>query len=172
MEFTSALPDKMFRSTNDGRYVPIAGSLPEQALALPAEPSLMVQIEALKTEHDGHVRARILAALLYLAPDAFERFAERLLTAYGFNAVEVTRKSKDGGIDGHGRLAIGLTTVSVAFQCKRYRQGKAVGREAVDAFRGATSGLHEQGLSLHDVALHSAGLGCTAKAWRGADHPL
>lgn len=39
---------------------------------------------------------------------------------------------------------MGLTHISVAFQCKRYA-AKAVGRDAIDAFRGATSGYHEQG---------------------------
>lgn len=144
IEFASAASEKIFRATNDGRYEPSPRRERPPVSDLPVEPSLIGQIEALQAEHDRHVRARILNALLDLTPDAFERFAERLLRAYGFNDVQVTKKSRDGGIDGHGRLAIGLTTVSVAFQCKRYRKN-TVGRETIDAFRGATSGLHEQG---------------------------
>lgn len=145
VDFASALPAKLFGATNDGRYYPLEGTARSSPpVPLPAEPSLISQMFALKADHEKHVRTRILDALLDLAPDAFERFAERLLRAYGFEQVTVTRKSRDGGIDGHGRLAIGLTTVSVAFQCKRYRT-KPVGRAEVDAFRGATSGLHEQG---------------------------
>ncbi len=144
VNFASALPEKLFGATNDGRYYPLDKVEARLPADLAAEPSLIAKMLALKADHEQHVRTRILNSLLDLAPDAFERFAERLLRAYGFLDVAVTRKSKDGGIDGHGLIAIGLTTVSVAFQCKRYRT-KPVGRADVDAFRGATSGLHEQG---------------------------
>lgn len=147
LDFPSALPTKFFRATNDGRYALIEADEP-QAVPAPVpdgeERSPLFQILALQQAHEREVRARVLEALKNLEPSAFERFAGRLLAAYGFEEVTVTRKSKDGGIDGHGQLRIGLTTVSVAFQCKRYRD-KAVGPDAVEAFRGRTSGRHEQG---------------------------
>jgi len=102
------------------------------------------QLIGLLNVHEQEVRARALEALKALTPTAFERFAQRLLHAYGFEDVKVTRRSRDGGIDGHGHIRVGLTSVSVAFQCKRWLD-KPVGRDRVDAFRGATSGLHEQG---------------------------
>lgn len=143
LEFPSALPNKLFKATNDGRYT-LASTKKGQQVDLDEPPALIHQLVHLQQEHERQVRIRVLEALKALPPHSFELFAERLLRAYGFEEVVVTRRSRDGGIDGHGRLPIGLTHVSVAFQCKRYTD-KAVGREAIDAFRGAASGLHEQG---------------------------
>lgn len=89
-------------------------------------------------------RQRLKLKLLDLTPQQFEVFARELLRAYGFQSVEVTAVSRDGGIDGYGQLKIGLATMSVAFQCKRW-QGN-VGRPEVNKFRGAISGEYEQGL--------------------------
>jgi restriction system protein len=144
LDFPSAVPRKVFKTSNDGRYeLFLPNSEPNPSPSSPVQ-SRFQQLCNLQEEHDNEVRARALDALKSLSPRAFERFAERLLTAYGFEEVTVTRRSRDGGIDGTGRLPIGLTSISVAFQCKRY-SSKSVGREAIDAFRGATSGLHEQG---------------------------
>lgn len=143
LEFPSALPNKLFKPTNDGRYT-LATNTDGQQFGLDEPPSLLRRLVQLQQEHERQARSRILEALKALPPHSFELFAERLLRAYGFEKITVTRRSRDGGIDGHGRLPVGLTHVSVAFQCKRYTD-KPVGREAIDAFRGATSGLHEQG---------------------------
>jgi restriction system protein len=143
LDFPSALPKKLFKPTNDGRYT-LNLAAPSQAPEEPQTTSVFQQLIDLQQRHEAQVRARVLEALKALPPRTFELFAERLLKAYGFEDLVVTGKSRDGGIDGHGRLPIGLTSVSVAFQCKRYTD-KAVGREAIDTFRGAVSGLHEQG---------------------------
>ena len=79
-----------------------------------------------------------------LSPEEFEQFAGKLLTAYGFGDIEVTGRSGDGGIDGHGKLKVGLASMNVAFQCKRW-QG-SVGRPEIDKFRGAIQGEFEQGI--------------------------
>ncbi|RVU18494.1 restriction endonuclease [Methylobacterium oryzihabitans] len=147
LDFPSALATKCFRATNDGRYTLIdhARVVPDQeAPERDDVRSTLAQMLALQHEHEREVRTRVLEALKNLEPSAFERFAGRLLTAYGFEQVVVTRPMRDGGIDGHGQLRIGLTTVSVAFQCKRYRD-KPIGPDAVESFRGRTSGRHEQG---------------------------
>jgi restriction system protein len=68
-----------------------------------------------------------------------------LLEAYGFVDVKVTQFSKDGGIDGNGKLKVGLAHLNVAFQCKRYT-GNSVGRPDIDKFRGAIQGQFEQGI--------------------------
>lgn len=143
LDFPSSLPKKLFRATNDGRYT-LNLQLPSLSPVAPETTSVHQRLVDLQQQHEAEVRARVLEALKALPPRTFEIFAERLLRAYGFEDVTVTRRSRDGGIDGHGRLPIGLTSVSVAFQCKRYSD-KAVGREAIDTFRGAVSGLHEQG---------------------------
>lgn len=90
-------------------------------------------------------RDQLLAILKALEHDAFERLCQRVLRESGFIEVEVTGKSGDGGIDGHGiiRLA-GLISFPVLFQCKRY--GGSVGAGAVRDFRGAMAGRADKGL--------------------------
>jgi len=95
-------------------------------------------------EYQTSFRSQLLSRLNDLSPREFELFARRLLQAYGFDDVEVTTVSADGGIDGHGKLRLGLATMNVAFQCKRW-QGN-VGRPEVDRFRGAIQGEFEQGV--------------------------
>lgn len=95
-------------------------------------------------EYEQAFRQRLKLKLLDLTPQQFEVFARVLLRAHGFQSVEVTAISRDGGIDGYGQLKVGLATMSVAFQCKRW-QGN-IGRPEVNKFRGAISGEYEQGL--------------------------
>ena len=92
-------------------------------------------------------RENLLDTLQNIPPDAFERLCQRLLRESGFIEVEVTGKSGDGGIDGHGiiRLA-GLISFPVLFQCKRY--SGSVGPNVVRDFRGAMMGRAEKGLIL------------------------
>ena len=92
-------------------------------------------------------REDLLDTLRNIPPDAFERLCQRLLRESGFIEVEVTGKSSDGGIDGHGiiRLA-GLISFPVLFQCKRY--SGSVGASVVRDFRGAMVGRAEKGLIL------------------------
>lgn len=95
-------------------------------------------------KYESSFRAQLLERLLALKPSDFEHFGRRVLMAYGFVDVTVTAVSKDGGIDGYGRLTLGLATLGAAFQCKRW-QGN-VGRPEVDKFRGAIQGEFEQGV--------------------------
>jgi len=89
-------------------------------------------------------RSKLLDKLNDLSPRQFELFARKLLQAYGFVEVQVTNISSDGGIDGYGKLRLGLATMNVAFQCKRWHGN--VGRPMVDTFRGAIQGEFEQGV--------------------------
>lgn len=95
-------------------------------------------------EYESSFRAQLQERIQGLSAREFEHFARRLLVAYGFDDVQVTHTSGDGGIDGHGRLRLGLATMNVAYQCKRW-QGN-VGRPEIDRFRGAIQGRFEQGV--------------------------
>lgn len=95
-------------------------------------------------EYEQGFRTLLLDRLLGLSPMQFEAFSKKLLQAYGFLSLQNTKASGDGGIDGHGQLKVGLATMNVAFQCKRW-QG-AVGRPEIDKFRGAIQGEFEQGI--------------------------
>ncbi|MGA7732852.1 MAG: restriction endonuclease [Chloroflexia bacterium] len=90
-------------------------------------------------------KERLLAVLLNLKPDAFERLCQRLLRESGFVQVRVTGKTGDGGIDGVGLVRIGgLLSFPVLFQCKRY-QG-SIGPSVIRDFRGAMIGRADRGL--------------------------
>ncbi len=89
-------------------------------------------------------RAQLVARLLAIAPEGFERLAQRLLREAGFVNVTVLGKSGDGGIDGVGVYRLSLVSFPVYFQCKRYKGTVTAG--AVRDFRGAMAGRGEKGL--------------------------
>ena len=107
-------------------------------------PGPAVGFVELYEDYEALFRSQLLDKLDELTPRQFELFARKLLQAYGFVDVQVTNVSSDGGIDGCGKLRLGLATMNVAFQCKRW-QGN-VGRPEVDKFRGAIQGEFEQGV--------------------------
>lgn len=87
----------------------------------------------------------LLQTILGIAPDAFERLAQRLLRESGFTQVEVTGKSGDGGIDGKGIVKIsGFLSFHVIFQCKRYKG--SITPSQIRDFRGAMQGRADKGL--------------------------
>ena len=87
---------------------------------------------------------RLIATVLELTPEQFERLAARVLREAGFTSVTVTGRTGDGGIDGQGVLRVSLLSFPVYFQCKRHRAG--VGAGAVRDFRGAMAGRGDKGL--------------------------
>jgi len=90
-------------------------------------------------------RQHLLETLQQLSPDGFERFCQRLLRESGFQEVEVTGRSGDGGLDGNGILQVNpLVSFRVLFQCKRY-QG-TVSPSQVRDFRGAMQGRADKGI--------------------------
>jgi restriction system protein len=91
-----------------------------------------------------HWKDGLLNVLRGLAPDAFERLAQRILREAGFIKVEVTGRSGDGGIDGIGVLRVNLLSFHVLFQCKRYQS--SVGAGAIRDFRGAMVGRSDKGV--------------------------
>lgn len=90
-------------------------------------------------------RVRLLETLYTVSPEAFERLCQRLLREAGFIEVEVTGRSGDGGIDGHGTIRLGgFVSFNVLFQSKRYRGN--IGPDTVRDFRGAMIGRADKGL--------------------------
>lgn len=87
----------------------------------------------------------LLKVIQSLPPYGFELLCERLLREHGFEDVEVTQKSRDGGIDGYGVLRLSpFVSMKVAFQAKRYKE--VVPRAAVGEFRNALLGRAEKGV--------------------------
>ena len=89
----------------------------------------------------------VLEALKKMDPNAFERLCQRVLRESGFINVEVTGRSSDGGIDGHGVFKLGaVLSFHVHFQCKRYKD--TVSAHVIRDFRGAMVGRADKGLIL------------------------
>ena len=88
---------------------------------------------------------KALEAVQSMTPEAFERLCQRILRESGFETVEVTGKSGDGGIDGHGIVKLGkVLSFHVHFQCKRYKS--TVSPSAIRDFRGAMVGRADKGI--------------------------
>ncbi len=88
---------------------------------------------------------QIIEELQSISPSAFERLCQRLLRELGFQNVEVTGQTNDGGIDGKGMLRLGgVLSFHVIFQAKRYKG--SVSPSIVRDFRGAMVGRADKGL--------------------------
>jgi restriction system protein len=87
----------------------------------------------------------IINEMQSIAPSAFERLCQRLLRELGFQNVEVTGQTNDGGIDGKGMLRLGgVLSFQVIFQAKKYKG--SVSPSVVRDFRGAMVGRADKGL--------------------------
>lgn len=89
----------------------------------------------------------LLEVLQSITPKGFEDICKRLLREHGFENVQVTGGSHDGGIDGYGTLELNpFVSIKVLFQCKRYKG--TVSRAQVGDFRNAMIGRAEKGIIL------------------------
>lgn len=88
---------------------------------------------------------KVIEELQTITPSSFERLCQRLLRELGFQNVEVTGQSNDGGIDGKGLLRLGgVLSFNVIFQAKRYKG--SVSPSIVRDLRGAMVGRADKGL--------------------------
>jgi restriction system protein len=101
---------------------------------------LAFQIE----QHNRGVHEALRQRLHEIDPGEFEELVGRLLAEVGFEDIEVTSRSSDGGIDVRGTLVVGdVIRTRMAVQVKRWR--KNVQAQTVQQVRGSL-GTHEQGL--------------------------
>lgn len=107
--------------------------------------SVKIVEDEIETPEDH--RSVLLATLLEIPPDGFERLCQRLLRESGFEKVQITGKSGDGGLDGIGILQVNaFVSFKVLFQCKRY--SGSVNASQVRDFRGAMMGRADKGIIL------------------------
>ena len=107
-----------------------------------------------KVESPISFRDHLSQILLSLPPAGFERLCQRLLREAGFVQVNVTGRSGDGGIDGHGTLQVNpLVSFKVLFQCKRFKS--SVSAPHVRDFRGAMQGRADKGIIITTGAFTS-----------------
>jgi restriction system protein len=101
------------------------------------------ELEEIQTDY----RSALLNTLKGLSPSGFERLCQRLLRESGFEQVNVTGRTGDGGIDGIGLLQVNpFVSFKVLFQCKRFKE--SVGSPVVRDFRGAMMGRADKGIIL------------------------
>lgn len=92
-------------------------------------------------------RDLLLKRIRAIPPAGFERLCQRLLRESGFQHVEVTGRSGDGGIDSVGILQVNpLMSFRVLFQCKRYKD--PINPSQIRDFRGAMMGRVDKGIFL------------------------
>lgn len=93
-------------------------------------------LETRINEHNQEIRNALLAKVLEISPSEFEALVGRLLVAMGFEQVNVTPISKDGGIDVRGTLVVGeAIRIKMAVQAKRWKN--AVSSSTVQQLRGS-----------------------------------
>ncbi|MGB5065055.1 MAG: restriction endonuclease [Candidatus Competibacter sp.] len=101
----------------------------------------------------------LISVLRSLSPVGFEKVCRELLRESGFENVEITGGSADGGIDGFGILEINpFVSFKVLFQCKRYAEGNLVGRPQVGDFRNAMIGRAEKGIIITTSSFTNAAI--------------
>ena len=101
---------------------------------------LAFQIE----QHNKRVHQELRKRLLNMNWDDFEELIARLLAEMGFEDIEVTGRSKDGGIDVRGTLVVGeVVRIRMAVQVKKWKRN--IHAPVVQQVRGSL-GTHEQGL--------------------------
>lgn len=106
-------------------------------------------------EEDGALD--LLSTLRSLSPTGFEKVCRELLRESGFENVEITGGSADGGIDGYGTLEINpFVSFRVLFQCKRYAEGNLVSRAQVGDFRNSMIGRAEKGIIITTSSFSNA----------------
>lgn len=95
-------------------------------------------------QHNNEVRRKLLHRLRNMDWAEFEELIGELLVTIGFEAVEVTPRGSDGGIDVRGTLVVGeVIRTQMAIQVKRWKGN--VLAPTVQQVRGSL-GAHEQGL--------------------------
>jgi restriction system protein len=80
------------------------------------------------------VKRGLLEALREMAPEEFEQLVGRLLGAMGYENIEVTRRSSDGGVDVLAEIEVGVLRLRAAVQVKRLKGN--VQRPVVSQLRG------------------------------------
>lgn len=173
VDFPTAKPTKYFQILKDGTYwvkdLPIPGiseaSLKSEGLVRKESETLKSIVTELREIHSKHTNAfkqQLLKQLREIEPQTFESFGKKLLEVYGFKDVKVTKYVKDGGLDGFGKLKVGITFLNVAFQCKRWKSN-SISRTEIDKFRGAIQGEYEQGIIFTTSRFSKDALNATRK---------
>jgi restriction system protein len=168
VDFPTASKKKYFQILHDGTYCLI-----EQAHLFVKEDRkkkvldndekrLAATLNATYNDYIKSFKLQLLEQIKEIDSETFEHFCKNLLKAYGFKDLKVTKPKKDGGVDGFGKLKVGISYLNVAVQCKNWKN-TTVGRTEIDKFRGAIQGDYEQGILITTSKFSKEALGATTK---------
>jgi len=165
LDFPTASPTKLFQALKDGTYW--LKDKNNQSLSQKEKTSIekidyKKRLKEFHTKYIDEFKSNILENLKNIEPETFEHFCKKLFKVYGFKDIKVTRVQKDGGIDGNGKLKVGISYLNVAFQSKRWKK-TTVGRTEIDKFRGAIQGDYEQGIFFTTSSFSKEALNATTK---------
>jgi len=94
------------------------------------------QVEATVEQSNREALDRMLGRLHKMAPPGFEQLVGALLTQIGFEKVQITGRTGDGGLDVQAELTVGgITRVKTAIQVKRWKHN--VPGKVIRELRGA-----------------------------------
>ena len=93
------------------------------------------ELPSLVKKQEESVRERLRDLLINMDASAFEHLVKRLLEEMGYQNVEVTPASGDGGVDVIADIELGITSVREVVQAKRHR--RTIQRKELDALRGS-----------------------------------
>lgn len=186
IDFPTASPTKHFKLHGEGTYTSLEHPIRQSdgtaggrgrpgqnnkkaVLAKDEKPdfgrlsSIEKDLWAVHKRYLTNFKQNMLQALKKMSPAAFEALGRELLDGYGFENTQVTSISRDGGIDGHGRLKVGLAYLNVAFQCKRWNK-TTIQRPEIDRFRGAAQGDYAQGIFFTTSTFTTGAIGLSIKS--------
>ena len=109
-----------------------------------AEQSAPASLETGDGGAEDSWKTDLMEVLLQLDPAAFERLCQRLLHATGIEDLVVQGGPGDRGIDGTGRLKVGLVSFQVAFQAKRW--SGTVGPNVIREMQGSMTSDVDHGI--------------------------
>lgn len=121
--------------------------VPENKLSTKDEDDEAIAPSPQTSPYSDH-RPALIALIGSMTPSGFEEFCSELLSRVGVEDVQTTRYTKDGGIDGTGRLRINeFVSQPIAFQAKKFDgSGRKVSSEEIQRFRGAIGGHIAKGI--------------------------
>ena len=93
------------------------------------------ELWSLAKKQETSVRESLRDLLINMEALAFEHLVKRLLEEMGYQNVEVTPPSGDGGVDVIADIELGITSVREVVQAKRHR--RTIQRKELDALRGS-----------------------------------
>lgn len=119
------------------KWVKIFQELRDNKESLEGEKQKVVDTQESSEPEEGEIllKPSLLEVLQSISPVGFEHLCGRLLKEFNFEDVEITPRTKDGGIDGYATLKLNpFVSMNVYFQCKRYNGTVPI--EKVQAFIG------------------------------------